>query len=170
MIAVRGLTKSFASGQKAIDDVCFDVAQGEILTLLGPSGCGKTTILRCLAGFENPTGGSITIGGVPMSSGEAGVLVPPERRGVGFVHQTYALWPHMSVHDTVAYALELRGKPRHERTELVERTLKLVRLSGLEARLPSELSGGQQQRVALARSIAYDPSVVLLDEPLATST
>ena len=166
LIAVRNLTKTFASGQKAIDDVDFDVGQGEILTLLGPSGCGKTTILRCLAGFETPTGGSITIGGVTMSSGERGVLVPPERRGVGFVHQTYALWPHMSVFDTVAYALELRGKPRREREKLVKRALELVRLGGLEARLPSELSGGQQQRVALARSIAYDPSVVLLDEPL----
>jgi ABC-type Fe3+/spermidine/putrescine transport system ATPase subunit len=166
MISVRNLTKVFGKNVIAVRDISFEVRRGEIVTLLGPSGCGKTTILRCIAGFEQPTKGEIYVSGRLVSNTEKGLLVSADNRGLGFVHQSYALWPHMSVYKHLAYALELRKLPRKEIQEKVTKTLELVRLGGYENRLPFELSGGQQQRVALSRSLVYNPPIILLDEPL----
>ena len=150
----------------AVNDVSFEVDQGEIVALLGPSGCGKTTILRCIAGFEQPTSGEVYIDNHLVSSGEKGLLTPVENRGLGFVHQSYALWPHKTVYKNVAYPLELRKRSRKEIHAKVRKTLEVVHLDDYADRFPSELSGGEQQRVALARSLVYDPSAILLDEPL----
>jgi iron(III) transport system ATP-binding protein len=166
MISVRNLTKIYAGETTAAKDVSFEVDRGEIVALLGPSGCGKTTILRCIAGFEQPTSGEIHIDSHLVSSGEKGLLTPVENRGLGFVHQSYALWPHKTVYRNVAYPLELRKRPRKEIDEKVRKTLEVVHLENYAERFPSELSGGEQQRVALARSLVYDPSAILLDEPL----
>jgi len=166
MISVRNLTKIYGENVAAVDDVSFEVQKGEIVALLGPSGCGKTTILRCIAGFEHPTAGEIDIDGRLVSSGEKGLVTPVENRGLGFVHQSYALWPHRSVYKNVAYPVELRKQPQEEIRERVRRTLEIVHLESYANRYPSELSGGEQQRVALARSLVYDPSAILLDEPL----
>ena len=166
MISVRNLTKIYAKAVAAANNVSFEVEQGEIIALLGPSGCGKTTILRCIAGFEQPTTGEIYIDNHLVSSGEKGLLTPVENRGLGFVHQSYALWPHRTVFKNVAYPLELRKRPRKEIQEKVRKTLDVVHLEKYADRFPSELSGGEQQRVALARSLVYDPSAILLDEPL----
>ena len=140
------------------------VADGEFLTLLGPSGCGKTTMLRILAGFEKVTDGEVWLGDTLVSS--PSVHVPPEKRNIGMVFQSYAVWPHMNVFDNVAYPLRIRGVPRQEMRERVLRALEIVHLQGLENRMPSQLSGGQQQRVALARAIVAEPKMLLLDEPL----
>jgi iron(III) transport system ATP-binding protein len=166
MISVRNLTKMYTNDAAAAKDVSFEVDRGEIVALLGPSGCGKTTILRCIAGFEQPTSGEIHIDSHLVSSGEKGLLTPVENRGLGFVHQSYALWPHKTVYKNVAYPLELRKRPRKEINEKVRKTLEVVHLDDYVERFPSELSGGEQQRVALARSLVYDPSAILLDEPL----
>jgi iron(III) transport system ATP-binding protein len=166
MISVRNLTKMYTKDAAAVNDVSIEVDQGEIVALLGPSGCGKTTILRCIAGFEQPTSGEIYIDNHLVSSGEKGLLTPVESRGLGFVHQSYALWPHKTVYKNVAYPLELRKRPRKEIDEKVRKTLQVVHLESYTERFPSELSGGEQQRVALARSLVYDPAAVLLDEPL----
>jgi iron(III) transport system ATP-binding protein len=166
MISVRNLTKIYAENVAAVDDVSFEVGKGEIVALLGPSGCGKTTILRCIAGFEHPTAGEIYIGDRLVSSGERGLVTPVENRGLGFVHQSYALWPHRTVYKNVAYPVELRKRPQEEIRERVHRTLEIVHLESYASRYPSELSGGEQQRVALARSLVYDPAAILLDEPL----
>jgi iron(III) transport system ATP-binding protein len=166
IISVRNLVKIFGTNVYAVRDVSFEVGLGEIVTLLGPSGCGKTTILRCIAGFEQPTSGEIYIRGRLVSNAKKGFIVSAEDRGLGFVHQSYALWPHMSVFKHLEYALALQKYPEKEKKEKIEKTLALVRLAGYESRLPFELSGGQQQRVALARSLVYNPSIVLLDEPL----
>ncbi|WP_029008473.1 ABC transporter ATP-binding protein [Azospirillum halopraeferens] len=149
----------------AVDGVSLEVRDGEFVALLGPSGCGKTTLLRLVAGFEAPDDGVIAIGGETVA--RPGAVVPPERRGLGMVFQSYALWPHMSVADNVAYALKVRRLPAAERTARVARALELVGLAGLAGRRPQQLSGGQRQRVALARCLAMRPRVVLLDEPLA---
>ncbi len=166
MISVRDLTKIYANNTAAVDNVSFEVGKGEIVALLGPSGCGKTTILRCIAGFEHPTGGRIYIGDELVSSGEKGLVKPVENRGLGFVHQSYALWPHRTVYQNVAYPMELRKRPGSEVREKVKKALQIVHLAGYDNRYPSQLSGGEQQRVALARSLVYDPSAILLDEPL----
>ena len=166
MISVRNLVKSYARDVIAVKGVSFDVRQGEIVALLGPSGCGKTTVLRCIAGFERLTSGEIYIDERLVSSGDQGLLTPVENRGLGFVHQSYALWPHLSVYRNLSYALELRKVPQKEIHQRVQQTLELVHLGGYVDRLPSELSGGEQQRVALARSLVYNPSAILLDEPL----
>ena len=160
-IIVKNLVKTFGKGN-VIDDVSFTVSPGEILVILGASGCGKTTTLRCIAGFERPTAGSISINGKVVA--DDNVNVPPEHRHLGMVFQSYALWPHMTVFDNVAYALSKLKKDeiRHK----VEESLALVGLEGVADRYPSTLSGGQQQRVALARSAAARPQVMLLDEPL----
>lgn len=158
-IAVAGLTKRYKS-QAVVDGVSFDVAEGEFLTMLGPSGCGKTTTLRCIAGFIAPDGGSVRIGGRDMTS------VPPHRRGLGMVFQNYALFPHLTVAENVAFGLRVRGMGSADVRARVERTLETVQLGGFGARYPKQLSGGQQQRVALARALAYEPRVLLLDEPL----
>ena len=139
-------------------------ADGEFVTLLGPSGCGKTTMLRMIAGFEKPSGGEIYIDGVPVSTPDT--FVPPEKRGLGMVFQSYAVWPHMNVFKNVAYPLKLRKLPKDEILKRVEHVLDIVNMKELSDRMPDELSGGQQQRVALARALVAEPKVLLLDEPL----
>ena len=160
IVELRGVTKRFGAGPPAVDSVDLEVPRGELFALLGPSGCGKTTLLRMLAGFETPTAGEIRIDGADVAG------VPPNRRPVNMVFQSYAVFPHMSVFDNVAYGLKVTGAPVTERRERVREALGLVRLEGLEARKPDQLSGGQRQRVALARALVKRPRVLLLDEPL----
>ncbi len=160
----RAVTRRFGA-VTAVDAVSLDAADGEFLALLGPSGCGKTTLLRLAAGFERPDGGEVRIGGATMAG--PGVMVPPERRRIGMVFQSYALWPHMTVRRNVAYPLEVQGVRRAEAAGRVDRALHAVGLHGLAERRPADLSGGQRQRVALARCLVMAPRVVLLDEPLA---
>ena len=145
---------------KAVDDVTFDIADGEFFSMLGPSGSGKTTCLRLIAGFEQPSAGQVVIHGQPMAG------VPPYERDVNTVFQDYALFPHMSVAENVAYGLMIRRVPKAERQAAAEKMLAMVALAGLGGRRPSQLSGGQRQRVALARALVNKPSVLLLDEPL----
>jgi iron(III) transport system ATP-binding protein len=144
----------------AVDGISLEIEDGEIMTLLGPSGCGKTTTLRCIAGFLIPDEGEIYLGDQPITS------FSPEKRGIGFVFQNYALWPHMTVFDNLGFGLRLRHVPKSEIKERVDQTLALVRLSGFSERYPRQLSGGQQQRIALARALVIQPRVLLLDEPL----
>ena len=165
-LSVNGLRKVFEGGAVAVDGVTFGVAQGKILTLLGPSGCGKTTTLRCIAGLETPTAGAISIDGDVVSSVDRGLVLPPERRNIGMVFQSYAVWPHMSVAQNLALPLEVRHVPRAEIRRRVAETLELVGLAGLEDRYANRLSGGQQQRVALGRALIYNPRLLLFDEPL----
>jgi iron(III) transport system ATP-binding protein len=143
-----------------------EAAAGVTTCLLGPSGCGKTTALRLIAGLERPTRGEIVLGDQTVASPASRLFVPSERRRIGMVFQSYALWPHMTVADNVAYPLRMAGAPREERRARVEQALKLVNLGGFDARRVTQLSGGQQQRVALARAIVSRPKVLLLDEPL----
>jgi iron(III) transport system ATP-binding protein len=150
----------------AVDHLNLDVQEGEFLTLLGPSGCGKSTTLRLIAGLERPNEGTIKLGDRIMSSGESRVFTPPEKRGMGMVFQSYAVWPHMTVAQNVGFPLKLRRVPRAEQQERVSNALRMVGLEGLESRGATQLSGGQQQRVALARALVHNPSVLLLDEPL----
>ena len=150
----------------AVNGVSFTVGQGEHLTLLGPSGCGKTTTLRAIAGLEQPASGSISVDGKAMFDGTRKINVPAEDRGVSMVFQSYAVWPHITVFDNVAYGLRVRKQGRDEIKKNVERALDLVQMRHLGERGASKLSGGQQQRVALARAIAFSPTVVLFDEPL----
>jgi len=150
----------------AVNGVSFTVGRGEHLTLLGPSGCGKTTTLRAIAGLEQPSAGSIRIDGQAMYDGAVRRNVPTEQRGVSMVFQSYAIWPHMSVFDNVAYGLRVRKQGEPELTANVARALDLVQMRHLADRAASKLSGGQQQRVALARALAFSPTVVLFDEPL----
>ena len=145
---------------KAADDVSLDVADGEFLVLLGPSGCGKTTTLRIVAGFIEPTSGSVKLGGREITE------LPPWKRNAGLVFQSYALFPHLSVNDNVAFGLEMRKVPKAEMAPRIAEALRLVRLDQLGDRLPRQLSGGQQQRVALARALVFRPDILLLDEPL----
>jgi iron(III) transport system ATP-binding protein len=165
-IDLKGLTKEFDGGVRAVDELDLQIADGEFVSLLGPSGCGKTTTLRCIAGLERPTGGEILFDGTPIVSLERGVFVPPEKRHMGMVFQSYALWPHMTAFANVAYPLN-RSKDvdKAEVTRRVEEMLATVGLSEVAGRLPSKLSGGQQQRVALARALVNRPRVVLFDEP-----
>lgn len=164
-VVVSGLVKSFGP-VRAVDDVSFEVAPGSILTMLGPSGCGKTTVLRCIAGLETAGAGRIEIGGRPVFA-DGRNLVPAEARNVGMVFQSYAIWPHLTVFDNVAFGLKVRRRPRREIEAAVAAALALVRLPGYADRYPSQLSGGQMQRVVLARCLAYRPALLLLDEPLA---
>src|SRR6266581_4604379 len=165
-LRVERLRKVFATGAPAVDDVSFSVAAGEIVALLGPSGCGKTTTLRCVAGLEHPSAGEIRIGGALVSAPAQGVLVPPRLRNVGMVFQSYAVWPHMTVRQNVAYPLRQRRVPRAELERLTAEVLDLVGLGDFAQRPVVSLSGGQMQRVALARSLVYEPKLLLLDEPL----
>jgi putative spermidine/putrescine transport system ATP-binding protein len=160
LVRFIGVEKSFDGRTLVVRALDLDVAAGEFLTLLGPSGSGKTTTLLMLAGFEAPTRGEILLAGRPLAG------VPPHRRGVGMVFQNYALFPHMSVAENVAFPLSVRRVGRAETAEEVARALDMVRLAGLEARRPAQLSGGQQQRVALARALVFEPQLVLMDEPL----
>lgn len=164
ILKIERLRKRFNEVQ-ALDDVSFEFDHG-ILSFLGPSGCGKTTLLRSIAGLEVPDGGSISIADQVQTSIEQGILVPPYAREIGFVFQNYALWPHMTVFKNVAFGLKLRKLPADEVRRKVLNALELVGLQGKEERYPSQLSGGQQQRVALARSLALEPRLILLDEPL----
>jgi spermidine/putrescine ABC transporter ATP-binding subunit len=148
------------TGHLAVDDVSLDVRQGEFVTLLGPSGCGKTTILRMVAGFEEPTSGQILVGGKPVSG------VPPYRRPIGIVFQNLALFPHMTVEGNIAFGLEVLKTPRAEIRARVDEALALIGLAGLGGRRVHQISGGQRQRVALARALVTRPTVLLLDEPL----
>jgi iron(III) transport system ATP-binding protein len=150
----------------AVQDVTLTIHAGEFLTLLGPSGCGKTTTLRMIAGFVAPTTGRILLDGRVLSSTDARVSVPPERRGMGMVFQSYAVWPHMTAAENVAYPLRRARCTRAERERRTRDALSLVHLDGFASRYPQELSGGQQQRVALARALVMEPAVLLLDEPL----
>jgi ABC-type Fe3+/spermidine/putrescine transport system ATPase subunit len=158
-VELVGVTKRFG-GVAAVDGIDLDVRPGEFLSLLGPSGCGKTTTLRLIAGFERPDEGEVRIGGRDVSR------VPPYRRDVNTVFQSYALFPHLTVEDNVAYGLKQRGLGRRERRVRAGEMLELVRLGGFGGRKPRQLSGGQQQRVALARALVMHPRVLLLDEPL----
>jgi len=164
-IEVRDLVVRYGS-VLAVRGVGFTVAPGEHLTLLGPSGCGKTTTLRAIAGLEQPESGEIRIDGQPVFSSSPRVRVPAERRGLSMVFQSYAIWPHMTVFDNVAYGLRVRKRPEAEVAERVRGALGLVQMSELAARRASRLSGGQQQRVALARAFVFSPAVLLFDEPL----
>ncbi len=165
VLQAREIVKRFGR-VVAVDQVSFEVQQGEVLTLLGPSGCGKTTTLRMVAGFERPDGGEIEIQGKLVSSGAKRLHVPPEKRGLGMVFQSYAVWPHMTVYENVAYPLTLRHLGKSEVKQRVLDALDLVGLTGLGDRPSPLLSGGQQQRVALARALVYSPDILLLDEPL----
>ncbi len=164
-VDVAELSKRFGLVQ-AVDHVSFTVEDGKLMTLLGPSGCGKSTTLRCIAGLEKPDSGVVSVGGQVISSVKDKVFLPPEKRGIGMVFQSYAIWPHMTVFDNVSYPLKVRHKPRAEIRKKVKEVLTLVRLEGLEERLAPHLSGGQQQRVALARALVADPKFLLLDEPM----
>ncbi len=150
----------------AVSDFNIDVADGEFISFLGPSGCGKTTILRMIAGFEKPTEGTVTIGGTEVYNGSKGVFLAPEKRSIGMVFQSYAVWPHMNVADNVGYPLKVRGIPKDERLQRVMRMLELVHMREYADRFPNQLSGGQQQRVALARALVTQTGLLLLDEPL----
>jgi ABC-type Fe3+/spermidine/putrescine transport system ATPase subunit len=150
----------------AVERMSFTLSAGEFFTLLGPSGCGKTTTLRLVAGLEEPDAGEIILNGATIASPRRGIFVPPDKRRMGMVFQSYAIWPHMTVFENVAFPLRVRGEPAQPLRKKVLAALELVGLSGLEERGATNLSGGQQQRVALARALAYTPTILLLDEPL----
>ncbi|MFT8243618.1 ABC transporter ATP-binding protein [Roseomonas sp. BN140053] len=160
LVRFESVEKSYGASAVAVRDLHLTVERGELLSLLGPSGSGKTTTLMMLAGFEQPTRGRILLEGRDIAR------TPPHRRGIGVVFQSYALFPHMSVADNIAFPLEVRGVSRREREGRARRALDMVRLAGFGDRRPSQLSGGQQQRVALARALVFEPPIVLLDEPL----
>jgi len=163
-IHVERLVKQFG-GQRALDEVEFRVDDGELFTLLGPSGCGKSTTLMCVAGLQRPEGGRIVVGGETFFDPGRRVNVPAERRNLGIVFQSYAVWPHMTVAENLAFPLKLRKLRRQERRARIEEVLALVEMTTYADRYPHQLSGGQQQRVALARALVYSPNVLLLDEP-----
>ena len=168
MLTVDKLVKSYGGEETAVKGISFQVNEGEFYTLLGPSGCGKTTTLRCVAGLEKTNGGRIAIGEETVFSGEQNILLPSHKRDIGMVFQSYAIWPHMTVFDNVAFPLKhsKRKVPRNELREKVMKALNLVQLDDFADRPAPFLSGGQQQRVALARALVYEPKVLLLDEPL----
>jgi iron(III) transport system ATP-binding protein len=162
-LALRGLAKH-SGGVKAVDGLTLELERGEFVSLLGPSGCGKTTTLRMIAGFIAPDAGTIEVDGAVLSS--PGASVPPERRQMSMIFQSYAVWPNMTVAENVAFGLKLRKVPAEELKRRVAEMLETVHLAAQAGRYPSELSGGQQQRVALARAVIVQPAVLLLDEPL----
>ncbi len=162
-LSLVNLGKSFGT-TAAVQDVSLTLQEGEFVSLLGPSGCGKTTTLRMLAGFMKPTTGSIVVNGATLSS--PSFVVPPEKRGMSMIFQSYAIWPNMTVGQNVAFGLKLRKLSAAEISQKLDRILDVVQLKHLRDRYPAELSGGQQQRVALARAIVIEPDVLLLDEPL----
>jgi iron(III) transport system ATP-binding protein len=171
MISIRGLHKSFRAYQGRVDAlkrIDLEVREGEFCVLLGPSGCGKTTTLRCVAGLERPDGGEIEIGGTLVNSLERKIFQPAEKRELGMVFQSYAIWPHMNVFQNVAFPLT-EGRKRYTKADVADKVrnaLKRVQLDGLEERPATDLSGGQQQRVAMARAMVTEPKILLMDEPL----
>jgi iron(III) transport system ATP-binding protein len=162
-VSLVRLTKKFTD-TAAVDDLHLEIGDGEFISLLGPSGCGKTTTLRLIAGFLQPDGGEIRVGGEIVSS--ISFLLPPERRSMSMIFQSYAVWPHMTVFQNVAYGLKFKRLSQHEIDQKVTKLLRVVHLESLRDRYPSELSGGQQQRVALARALVVEPRILLMDEPL----
>ena len=152
--------KSYDGKVLVVKGLNLDIEEGEFVTMLGPSGSGKTTCLMMLAGFETPTNGEIYLDGKVISN------IPPHKRGIGMVFQNYALFPHMTVYENLAFPLRVRKIPKDEADKKIDKALSMVSLHGFEARMPMQLSGGQQQRVAVARSLVFDPQVVLMDEPL----
>lgn len=171
-IQIRSLNKVFkrrgGGSVKPVDDINLTVGDDELVVLLGPSGCGKTTLLRCVAGLEMPDSGEITINGETVFCSRRGIFVPPERRNLSMIFQSFALWPHMTVAENVAYPLQSRGVSRSEVGPRVQAALDLVGIGDLGAQIPAAISGGQQQRVALARALVSGSSVVLFDEPLSS--
>lgn len=166
---ITGLSKTFTAKHRRVDalsDIDLTVRRGEYLVILGPSGCGKSTLLRCVAGLETPTSGAIDLAGKRVFSHQPPVNMKPEKRDVGMVFQSYALWPHLTVERNVAYPLKMRKVSGAERTQRAQEALRAVECEHLATRLPAELSGGQQQRIALARALVYQPEILLLDEPL----
>jgi iron(III) transport system ATP-binding protein len=164
-VTVERLTMSYGAVH-AVGGISFHVAPGRMVTLLGPSGCGKTTTLRCIAGLEVPTAGRITVGDRVVFDGASNTFVEPERRNIGMVFQSYAIWPHMTVGGNVGFPLKIAGMSNTEVQERTRAVLGLVGLGDLQRRSAADLSGGQQQRVALARALVHEPSVVVFDEPL----
>ena len=164
-VRVKSLKKKFGNSL-ALDEISFTAEEEKFTTILGPSGSGKTTVLRCIAGLEDADEGEIWIGNNLVYSSTGGIIVQPEDRGIGMVFQSYAIWPHMTVFDNIAYPLNIRGLNRRDTEDKVKKILDLVGLQGLEKRPAPNLSGGQQQRVALARALVYEPKVLLLDEQL----
>jgi ABC-type Fe3+/spermidine/putrescine transport system ATPase subunit len=162
-VRVGGLLKKYGD-VVAVDDLTMDFEKGTLTTLLGPSGCGKTTTLRCIAGLEKPDKGVISIGDATVFSQDTNI--PPEKRLVGIVFQSYAIWPHMTVFDNIAFPLKIRHASKQEIDQKVKKVMEMVRLTGLGERSATQVSGGQQQRIALARALVFDPQVLLLDEPL----
>ena len=166
-IQLTNLTKTYpGSDTPAVNSINLTVKDGEFMCLLGPSGCGKTTILRMIAGIEHASGGEIRIGDKVVDSVARGTYVPPEKRGIGLVFQSYALWPHMTVEQNVDFGLRLQKVPTKERIARCQDVMEKLRIADYAKRFPAQLSGGQQQRVALARMLAVNPGVLLLDEPL----
>ena len=159
-IVVDRVSKRFGTGAAAVDDVTLEIGDGEFFSLLGPSGCGKTTTLRMIAGFESPDSGRVLLNGRDVTG------VPASKRPVNMVFQQYALFPHMTIYDNVAFGLKVKGVPRAEHKARIDEILRIVSLEGYEQRRPRQLSGGQQQRVALARALVNRPAALLLDEPL----
>lgn len=165
IIKVENVAKGYAKHQ-VLQNLDLNIKKGDCFTLLGPSSCGKTVLIRLIAGHEVPDAGKISIDNTTVADSSSGEYIPPERRGLGIVFQDYAVWPHMTVYENIAYPLKMEKRPKDEIDKLVMDMVEIVGMKGLEKRLPSELSGGQQQRVALARALVSDPSVMLLDEPL----
>ena len=164
-LVVKELTKKFGDNL-VVNNISFTVPSEKFVTILGPSGCGKTTVLRCIVGVEKPDEGKMNLGDKILFSKNDNMLIPTEKREMGMVYQSYALWPHLTVFENVAYPLQIRKVDKNEIKKKVLDILKLVKLDGLEERLVPNLSGGQQQRVSLARALVYNPSLLLLDEPL----
>jgi iron(III) transport system ATP-binding protein len=172
MFAIENLRKSFVASDvevRAVDGISLGAESGKLITLLGPSGCGKTTTLRCLAGLERPQSGRIVIGNRTVFDSEKRIFVPASDRGIGMVFQSYAIWPHMTVFENVAFPLRVSRAKKYSSAEIkdrVSRMLDMVQLSGLARRSATQLSGGQQQRLAFARGLVHEPAILLLDEPL----
>ena len=166
-IILQHVTKRFDKFV-AVQDLDLQIQDRGFITLLGPSGCGKTTPLRMIAGLETPTSGRILIDGTPVFDSEKGINLPPNKRDIGFLFQNYALWPHMTVYENIAFGLEMLKWDKARIRKRVDELLALLKIEQFEKRYPAELSGGQQQRVAIARTLAPSPKVLFMDEPLSS--